>query len=145
MPEMQFFGLPADLINTGNVATITYLKAEDAEGRLLNVLGTHATLPCRQTVSGYYGGWTSYFRFYVGTPQNIATTGTHANRLYLSVQNTNGQMTTVNTTVSDSYSSQPYREMSVSGNYTTNPAYFELYIYSANNEKIILASGYTGE
>jgi hypothetical protein len=141
MPEMQFFGLPANPINAGAVATITYLKAEDANGTLHDVLGRHTTLPCRQATQSYYGGWTSSFRFYIGTVQNIKPTD---KKLYLSVQNTNGQMTTANVSMDDSYSSVPYREISVSGNYQTSPAYFELYIVSANDEKIVLASGYTG-
>jgi hypothetical protein len=32
MPEMQLFGLPADTINVGAVATVSCLKAEDATG-----------------------------------------------------------------------------------------------------------------
>jgi len=32
----------------------------------------------------------------------------------------------------------------VSGNYQAQVAYYEVYIYSINNEKIILSSGYTG-
>jgi hypothetical protein len=135
MPEIQLFGLPADKINTGNVATITYLKAEDANGKLHDVLGKHMALPHFQYSSS------TRFRFYVGTVQNIKTTD---RRLYLSVQNTNGQMTTASTYIDDSYSSQPYRDISVSGNYATSPAYFELYIMSASDEKIIVSSGYTG-
>ena len=42
------------------------------------------------------------------------------------------------------YYSTPYRDISVSGNYSISPAFFELYINSANNEKIILSSGYVG-
>jgi hypothetical protein len=141
MPEMQLFGLPADPINTGNVATITYLKAEDAAGKLHDMLGKHMSLPYRQIYSYYYSIYTSY-RFYIGTPQNIATTGTHANRLYLSIQNTSGQMATTSVTVTDSHPSLPYRDMTLLGNYATDSAYFEIYIFSEKNEKIILASGY---
>ena len=140
MPEMQFFGLPADTINAGAAATITYLKAEDAAGKLHDVLGRHITLPCRQATQSYYGGWTSSFRFYIGTVQNIKS---NDKKLYLSIQNTNGQMTTVNVLIDNVYTSLPYREISVSGNYAASPAYFELYIFSANDEKIVLASGYT--
>jgi len=32
MPEMQFFGLPTNTINTGAVATVSYLKTEDVNG-----------------------------------------------------------------------------------------------------------------
>jgi hypothetical protein len=138
MPEMQFFGLPAETINKGAVATITYLKAEDAVGNLHDVLGTHSHLPHRQVSSGYYGT-TTYFRLYIGTVQNIKTTD---RKLYLAIQNTNGQMTTVNVSLDNSYSSQLYRDISISGNYGTSPAYFELYIKSANDEKIVLSSGY---
>ena len=136
MPEMQFFGLPADKINTGAVATISYLKAEDADGKLHDMLGKHRTLPHRQAFSS-----STSFRFYIGTVQNIRTTD---RRLYLSVQRTNGQMVTSNVSADDSYYSTPYRDISVSGNYAASPAYFELYINSANNEKIILSSGYVG-
>jgi hypothetical protein len=136
MPEMQLFGLPPDKINTGNVATITYLKAEDSSGKLHDILGKHQRLPYRQVWSN-----TTSFRFYIGAIQNIKT---NDQRLYLAVQNTNGQMATTNTYLDDNYYSTPYRDMSVSGRYDTTPAYFELYIFSDSNEKIILSSGYTG-
>jgi hypothetical protein len=45
MPEMQFFGLPAETINAGAVATVSYLKAEDAAGNLHDILGKHQWLP----------------------------------------------------------------------------------------------------
>ena len=95
MPEMQFFGLPADKINTGAVATISYLKAEDANGKLHDMLGKHRTLLYRQAFSS-----STSFRFYIGTVQNIRTTD---RRLYLSVQRTNGQMVTSNVSTDDSY------------------------------------------
>ena len=34
----------------------------------------------------------TFFRFYIGAVANIATTGDHANRLYLEIQNANGTM-----------------------------------------------------
>jgi hypothetical protein len=136
MPEMQLFGIPADRINTGAVATISYLKAEDAAGNLHDILGRHATLPWRSAGSG------TSFRFYIGTVQNIALSGTHARRLYLSVMNASGQMVTASTTVDAS--TTEHQDISVSGNHSVSPTYFELYIYSTSNEKIILASGYTG-
>jgi hypothetical protein len=135
MPEMQLFGLPADKINTGAVATVSYLKAEDSSGKLHDILGKHQRLPVYAAYSY------STFRLYIGTVQNIKT---NDQRLYLAVQNTSGQMVTTNTYIDDNYSSTPYRDMSVSGNYSTSPAYYELYIYSTANEKIIVSSGYTG-
>jgi hypothetical protein len=143
MPEMQFFGLPAETINSGAVATITYLKAEDAAGKLHDLLGKHAALPYqRLDVSYNYGTYyTTYFRLYVGAAQNIKPTD---RRLYFSIQGMNGLMTTTNVSFDNDYYSQPYREVSVPGDYTTSPTFFELYIYSANDEQIILSSGYTG-
>ena len=136
MPEMQFFGLPANPINMGNVATITYLKAEDAEGNLHDILGRHQWLPIHSTYTYY--STTSYFRLYLGAVQNIKT---NDRRIYLAVQNTSGQMTTSNASFDSS--STPYQQIAVSGDYRTT-AYFEIYIFSESNEKIILSSGYTG-
>ena len=132
MPEMQLFGLPADGINAGAVATVPYLKAEDALGRLHDILGKYVALPRRTSTS---------FRFYIGAVQNIAATGTHARRLYLSVQNTSGQMTTTSTTIDAT--SALHRDMFVSG-ISSSPTYFELYIHSASGEKIVLSKGFTG-
>jgi hypothetical protein len=136
MPEMQLFGLPAEKINIGNVATITYLKAEDSSGKLYDILGRHQRLPIHSTYTYY--GTTSYFRLYLGTVQHIKT---NDQKVYLSVQNTSGQMTTSNASLDSS--STPYRQISISGDYRT-AAYFEIYIFSENNEKIILSSGHTG-
>ena len=143
MPEMQFFGLPADTINANAnaVATVSYLKAEDAAGNLYDVLGKRQRLPYKSFYSGWYYGYTTTFRFYIGTVQNIKSSD---KRLYLTIQNTSGTLTTQSVNIEDNYSSTPYREISVSGDCRTM-CYFELYIYSANNEKIILANGYTGE
>jgi hypothetical protein len=132
MPEMQFFGLPANVINTGSVATVSYLKAEDSAGNLHDVLGRHQRLPFQAS---------SRFRFYIGTVQNIKPTD---RRLYLAVQNTSGQMITSSASIDDAYNSQPFRDISISGISGTSPAYFELYIFSTNDEKVILASGYVG-
>ena len=44
MPEVQFFGLPAETINAGAVATVSYLKAEDAAGNVYDILGRHQRL-----------------------------------------------------------------------------------------------------
>jgi hypothetical protein len=137
MPEMQLFGLPADKINTGAVATVSYLKAEDSSGKLHDILGRHQRLPVHSTYTYY--GTTSYFRLYLGTVQNIKA---NDRRVYLSVQNTGGQMTTSNASFDSS--STPYQQISISGDYRT-AAYFEIYIFSDSNEKIILSSGYTGE
>jgi hypothetical protein len=132
MPEMQLFGLPATTINAGVVATVSYLKVEDANRKLHDILGRHVTLPTRSA-----GSWTS-FRFYIGTVENILTTD---RRLYLSIRNTNGQMVTNSVSIDGT---ALHRDISVSGVFSTSPAYYELYIHSTNNEKIILSSGYTG-
>jgi hypothetical protein len=140
MPEMQLFGLPAESINAGEVATVLYLKAEDAAGNLHDILGRHMALPWQRVVWGW--GWSTFFRFYIGAVENIATTGTHAHRLYLAVQNMSGQMAITNTNIADS--SILHREIFATGNLSTSPTYFELYIISANDEKIILSSGFIG-
>jgi hypothetical protein len=142
MPEMQLFGLPADRINTGEVATVSYLKAEDAAENLHDVLGRYQTLPHRRIDTGGWGAQWTVFRFYIGAVQNIATTGTHARRLYLSVQNMSGTMVTASTTINAA--STAHRDISVSGNFSTSPTYFELFIHSASGERIILSSGLTG-
>jgi hypothetical protein len=136
MPEMQLFGLPAETINNGAVATITYLKAEDAAGNLHDILGRHQRLPVHST----YTWWstTSYFRVYLGEVANIKTTD---RRIYLSIQSESGQMLTTNVSVNDSMDSQQF---AISGDYRTTIAYFEIYMFSVNDEKIILSSGYTG-
>jgi len=134
MPEMQFFGLPsdADRINKSDVATTTYLKAEDAEGNLYDILGRHQQLSSRS-----YYSYTS-FRFYVGAVANVKT---DAKNLYLDVYNTNGNKATGSAGL-EGYST-PYREISVYGDHRTL-SYYEVFVYSANNERIILSSGYTG-
>jgi len=140
MPEVQFFGLPAEPINTGNVATITYLKAEDTSGNLHDILGRHRRLPHYSYTYGYYS-YSTTFRFYVGALQNIKSSD---KRIYLSIQNTSGTMTTSSAYVEDNYSSTPYRAISLSGDFRT-AFYYELYMFSANEEKIILSKGYTGD
>jgi hypothetical protein len=45
MPEMQLFGMPTDTINAGAVATVPYLKAEDANGELHDILGKYVVVP----------------------------------------------------------------------------------------------------
>ena len=139
MPEVQFFGLPAEKINTDNVATVTYLKTEDASGNLHNILGRHQWLPHYSYYYGYYS-YSTTFRFYVGALQNIKSTD---KRIYLSIQNTSGTMTTASVSVEDNYYNTPYRDISLSGDFRTT-FYYELYIISANEEKIIVSSGYTG-
>ena len=141
MPEMQFFGLPAGTINAGAVATVTYLKAEDAAGNLHDILGQHRRLPHYNFWSGWWSGSTTSFRLYAGTFQHIKPTD---RRLYLSIQNTSGMMTTSSIWL-DSSSGTSYQDVSVSGDYRTSPVYFELYVYSVNEEKIVLSSGYTGD
>jgi hypothetical protein len=135
MPEVQFFGLPAGKINTGAVATVTYLKTEDALGNLHNILGRHQRLR-------HYSGWGSSttFRLYLGTFQNIKSTD---RRVYLSVHTASGTVSTSNIWL-DNSSGSLHRDISVSGDYRTSPAYFELFVFSAADEKIVLSSGYTG-
>ena len=142
MPEMQLFGLPADTINSSAVATVTFLKAEDENGHLHDILGKHVTLPYQRLETWWNWSTMSYttrFRFYIGEVQHVRS---NDRRLYFSIQNTSGNMVT--TSVSLDSTSSVHRDISVSGNYTTSPAYFEVYINSANDEKIILSSGYTG-
>ena len=137
MPEMQFFGLPDDIINAGEVATVSYLKAEDANGILHDILGRHQTLPHRSASWG-----SASFRFYIGEINNIATAGTHARQIYFSFQNTNGQMSSPSQTTLNATSASVW-SLSLSDMPSTSPTYYELYIYSTSNEKIILSSGYT--
>jgi hypothetical protein len=139
MPEMQLFGLPADKINTGDVMTITYLKAEDEAGHLHDILGKHQKLPFR-SVSYYYGTVNyTYFRVYIGTLQNIKATD---RQLYLDVHGINGKVTG-SASVAPDWSNAPYRDFAIYGDHRIL-AYFELYIYSADNERIVLSNGYTG-
>jgi hypothetical protein len=83
---------------------------------------------------------------YVGTPQNIATTGTHANRLYFSIQGSDGKMPTTVYRVIDPaaalipFGGHSYWDRTV----PTTPTYYEIYIYDKYGKKIILSSGYTG-
>jgi hypothetical protein len=139
MPEMQLFGLPAETINAGTVAAATYLKAEDVSGNLYDILGKRQRLPYQSYYYGYYS-YSTTFRFYIGEIQNIKSTD---KKLYVSLLNISGTMTTQSVNIDNAYSSNPYRDISFSGDYRSS-AYFEAYIMSANNEKIILASGYTG-
>ncbi|MCL2004955.1 MAG: hypothetical protein FWG73_02215 [Planctomycetaceae bacterium] len=152
MPEMQFFGLPAETINNGAVVTVTYLKAEDSEGNLQDILGRHQRLPLQRYS---YSGWSylTTFRLYLGNLSNI-----NANRrLYFDAYNLNGTKITSSTnyqTIGLHDRSDQYYEFSVSGDYRTNVAYYEIYVYSANNrpdgegsntgERIIMSSGYAG-
>ena len=139
MPEMQLFGLPAETINSGAVATVTYLYAEDSLGNLHNILGKHQRLPFKSIY--YYYSYSTTFRFYIGELQNV-TAVANQKRLYLDVHNTYGTITTGNASLDNS---NPYRDIAIAGDYRTLSAYFEVYIYSAENERIVLARGYTGE
>ena len=131
MPEMQFFGLPTKTTNAGNVATVSYLKAEDANGKLHDMLGTQATLPYQN-----FGSGTTYFKFYVGGGAYIAS-----NLLYLSIHTAGG---TITTPAGQNIGNSPVT-FSVSGDYRTTPAYYELYVTDTSGDTIILSSGYTGE
>jgi hypothetical protein len=133
MPEFQFFGLPTDPVNTGTVAAVSYLKAFDANGQMHDILGWNQILPRRSS---------SAFRLYVGKPQNIATTGTHANRIYLAIQNADG--TAPATPLSYTVSAEPNGFACWEpSNSVTAPTYYEIYIYTPSGEKIILSHGYT--
>jgi len=97
----------------------------------------------QRTATGWGGGIVSTtFRFYIGAVKNIIAVGEHANKLYLAIQNANGTMAQSNVVIDDS--SAQIREIPMSGNHTTSLAYYEVFIYSANNEKIIVSSGYVG-
>jgi hypothetical protein len=133
MPEMQLFGLPTEIINTGSVATTTYLKAEDSAGNLHDILGRHQRLPAQGYASGY-----TVFRFYIDLPQHIKTSD---KKLYLAMQSSSGTMITANTSLEGT--ATLYRDMTLSGDYRTQ-AYYELYIFDTSGDKIILSSGYSG-
>jgi hypothetical protein len=123
----------------GNVATVTYLKAEDSDGHLQDILGRHQRLPFQA-----YGGSTTSttFRFYIDLPQHIKTSD---KKLYLAVQNSSGSMVTTNASLENTMTTTTlYRDMSISGDHRTSQAYYELYIFDTNDDKIILSSGYTG-
>jgi hypothetical protein len=136
MPEMQLFGLPAEVINTGAVATTIYLKAEDSAGNVHDILGRHQRLSY-QSFYSYYSSSTT-FRLYLGNVENLKTSD---KKLYLDVYRADATKSSANTSIDNS---DTYRDISISGDYRTQAAYYELYIYSASNEKIILSSGYTG-
>jgi hypothetical protein len=142
MPEMQLFGLPANTINAGTVATITYLKAENAAGKLLDCLGKYQSLPCYS----HYINWYTHihsFRLYVGTIQNIKTSD---KKLYLDVHTAFGKVSGYVSTETTIYNNPPYRDISIQASQDCRTGmFFELYIFSASNERIVLASGYTGE
>ena len=142
MPEMQFFGLPTSTINAGvNIASVSYLKAEDADGNLYDILGTHRTLPWQKAYTS--SSTTTGFRFHVGAAQNIKpeTSGsTTVRKLYMSISSSSGTLGDLTAqTIGDAAVN-----FSSSTNYASSPAYYEVYVYSASNEKIILSSGYTG-
>ena len=130
MPEMQFFGLPASPINGGST-TVTYLKAEDSAGKLHDILGRHQRLPYYS-----YNGSSTTFRFYLSAIHNIKSTD---KKVYLSME---GVTNPGNAAIDES----PYQNIAiaVSGDHRSTPTYYELYINSDNNEKIILSSGYLG-
>jgi hypothetical protein len=147
MPEMQLFGLPTDTINKSNAATVSYLKVEDVNGNLHNILGRHGRLPPQRDYNIQNGR--THFRFYVGEGQHLAADS----RLYLSMQNPDGTMiaptlgnpsNTSATTNHKAIGNHLFLDLSESGNRTTEAIYFEVYTYSSNNEKIILSSGHTG-
>ena len=132
MPEMQLFGLPDKTINTGSeIATVSYLKAEDAEGNLHDILGRHQRLPFLS--SNWYQ---MNFRFYVGDIENIKSDG---KVLYLDIHpygNGSMQPSTM------SYDGKGCYETWVG--VSTEMSYYELYVYSADGDKVILSSGYIG-
>jgi hypothetical protein len=135
MPEMQFFGLPTETINAGvNIATVTYLKAEDSNGQLHDILGRHQRLPYYNDISSY-----TYFRLYIDLPGYINQSD---KTLHFAIQDSNGSMVEQTGISFNNTPSTPYRSVSCAITYKTQAAYYELYFYSATNEKIILSSGY---
>jgi hypothetical protein len=72
----------------------------------------------------------------------VKNINTNDQRVYLSVQNAEGQMVTSSASLDGNPAA--YRQIAISGDYQTMPFYFEIYISSENNEKIILSSGYIG-
>jgi hypothetical protein len=134
MPEMQLFGLPTTAINAGAVATVSYLKAEDANGHLHDILGRHQRLTYQRYSS------TTYFRFYLGTVEHLKS---NDQKLYFDIYAANGTKTSLTAQNIPASVSSPM-EFSTGSDYRTAMAYYEIYINSANDEKIILSSGYTG-
>jgi len=150
MPEMQFFGLPADTINKGNdIATITYLKAEDADGNIHDILGRHQKLPYKE-ISGSNNVTSTIFRIYFGDASYIATNNNGYSDyfdVYFDAYTLDGTKRTNNQsylTINISDGSDKYYDFSAYDSYQTSVAYYELYLYSADNEKIIISSGYAG-
>jgi hypothetical protein len=137
MPEMQFFGLPAEVINEGDVATVSYLKAEDAAGNLHDILGRHQRLP-HSSYDSSSGGSTK-FRFYISEVLHIKSSD---KKLYLAVQGSNGSMGTP--VPADLINAKESYDISSSGDHRTQATYYELYIITNSDEKIILSSGYCG-
>ena len=133
MPEMQLFGLPDKIINTGTkIATISYLKAEDANGNLHDILGRHQWLPF--TSASWYQ---TRFRFYLG---DIANIDLNDQILHLDIHPENASVQPCNMGIDG----KGCYETWIGFNCETGIFYYELYIHSADNEKIMLSSGYIG-
>jgi hypothetical protein len=133
MPEMQFFEMP-DAINTGDVAAVSFLKAEASGGVLHDILGRHQTLRRRTS---------SAIRLYIdAAPQNISDSDKN---LYLAFQNTStGAMTEYSQGIGTSFGGNKEWDRTSGVPTSTNPSYYEIYIYDKLGKKIILSSGYTG-
>jgi len=130
MPEMQFFELPDNPINVGNVASVAFLKAIDSNGALHDILGRHMRLPRRQTTN-------PAFRLYIGGVQNAENT------LYFALQGASGlsvyprPIGTGTTNVGGRW----LWDIAVAN---SSPTYYKIYIKDTNGDEIILSSGYTG-
>ena len=128
--------MPVDTINNNNVLTITYLKAEDSKGELYDILGKHIFLPIFAVANNR-----TVFRFFVGNIQHTNTTNVTSHALYLAIHDTHEQIKIEHAIINPSHTS--FYDISILGNYTSAIVFFELYVYSENNEKIVLSSGYT--
>ena len=134
MPEFQLFGLPAETVNTGAVATVSYLKAEDASERVTDILGANQRLPFHSFYSWW--GTTTTFRVYLGEVANIRS---NDRRLHLECTRTDGTVAVSSVSIS----SATHMDFSMSGDFRSL-SFFEFFVRSASNERIVVSSGYTG-
>jgi hypothetical protein len=138
MPEMQFFGLP-NATNTGTgIATVTYLKAEDDEGNMYDILGRHQQLPFLTSNS-------TNIRVYWGEFANIDP---NRQTLYFDCWSAKDERPRRTQTEEDNkgVSINDYNSHDTDTTYyaRTTLHYYEMYIYSIDDEKVILSSGYIG-
>ena len=135
MPEMQFFGLPsdADKINKSTVATVSYLKAEDSNGVLHDILGRHQWLPFLTSES-------TSVRIYWGEFSSNVAENNGAIPFYFKDSNGISHGSNYNNTVYN----KDVKEIDAPYDSRTALRDYELYVYATNGEKIILSSGYIG-